>query len=54
MSPMIIVLVLLLILTVVAYPGWGFSRSWDLGLAPMGGLGTLFVIVFVLWLLGVV
>jgi len=44
---LIIVLVLLLI---GAFPSWPHSRSW--GYAPVGGLGVVFLIVLVLLLMG--
>jgi hypothetical protein len=46
---LIIVLVLLLI---GAFPSWGYSRSW--GYRPVGGLGLILIIVIVLLLLGVI
>jgi hypothetical protein len=44
-----IVLILALIGSVPAYP---YSRDW--GYAPSGGLGTLLLILLILWLLGVI
>lgn len=46
---LIIVLILLLI---GAFPSWGYSRSW--GYRPVGGLGLILIIVIVLLLLGVI
>src|SRR3569623_1769656 len=43
--------VLLVILALLGMPTWGYSRSWGYG--PRGGLGLIYVIVIVLWLLGV-
>ena len=44
----IIVIILVLIL-IGALPTWGHSRNWGYG--PSGLLGTLLVIVIILWLL---
>lgn len=46
---LLIVLVLLLIGTV---PAWPYSRGW--GYYPAGGLGTVLVVILLLWLLGVI
>jgi hypothetical protein len=51
MSISLIVVVLLVLLLVGAWPSWGYSRSWGYG--PTGGVGLILVIVLVLWLLGV-
>ena len=47
-----LLLVLLLILLLAAVPAWPYSRGW--GYYPSGGLGTIFVILIVLMLLGLV
>ena len=44
---LLIVIILMLIGTV---PTWPHSRNW--GYAPSGGLGLIFVVVLVLWLMG--
>ena len=45
----IIILVILVLLLLGALPTWGHSRSWGYG--PSGLLGTILVIVLILWLL---
>jgi hypothetical protein len=45
-----ILLVVLILLLIGAFPSWPYSRGW--GYAPTGTLGLLVVIVIVLVLLG--
>jgi uncharacterized membrane protein len=45
----IILLVVLILLLLGALPAWGHSRNWGYG--PSGGLGTLLVIVLIVWLI---
>jgi hypothetical protein len=45
-----ILLVVLILLLIGAFPSWPYSRGW--GYAPTGTLGVLVVIVIVLVLLG--
>ena len=45
-----LLLILLILLLVGALPSWPHSRNW--GYYPSGGLGLLFVILFVLVLTG--
>ncbi len=45
-----LVLILLIILLIGALPAWPYSRSW--GYWPGGMLGTLLIIVLILFLLG--
>ena len=45
-----LVLIVVVLLLVGAFPGWGYSRSW--GYRPFGGLGLVLVIVLVLLLMG--
>lgn len=45
-----ILIIILLLLAVGAFPTWGYSSSW--GHWPSGGLGILLFIVIVLVLLG--
>ncbi|MEX2288278.1 MAG: DUF3309 family protein [Planctomycetaceae bacterium] len=45
-----ILLVILILMLLGALPTWGHSRSW--GWAPSGGLGTIVIILLILWLLG--
>ena len=45
-----ILLILLILMLVGAFPAWPHSKSW--GYAPSGGLGLVVVILLVLLLLG--
>ena len=45
-----ILLLILVILVLAILPSWPYSRSW--GYYPSGGLGTILVIVLILYLLG--
>lgn len=45
-----IILIILVLLLVGAFPTWPHSSNW--GYYPSGGLGTVLVIVVVLMLLG--
>jgi len=45
-----ILLVILILLLVGAFPSWPYSNSW--GYYPAGGIGTILVIVLILLLLG--
>ena len=45
-----ILLIVLLLLLVGAFPSWPHSRSW--GYAPMGGLGLVLLVVVVLLMTG--
>jgi Protein of unknown function (DUF3309) len=47
-----VLLVILLLMLVGAFPAWPYSRSW--GYYPSGGIGLVLVIVIVLLLLHVV
>lgn len=46
----IILLVLIILLLVGAFPSWGHSRSWGYG--PTGILGVILVILLILLLMG--
>jgi hypothetical protein len=48
----LIILIILIILIVGALPSWGYSTGW--GYYPVGGLGTLLIIILILALLGYV
>jgi hypothetical protein len=50
--PMLVtILIVLLILALIGgLPTWGYSRSWGYG--PSGIVGTILIILVVLWLLG--
>ena len=45
-----ILLIILILLLVGAYPGWGYSSGW--GYYPFGGIGFLLLIVLILALMG--
>ena len=45
-----ILLVVLILMLLGAFPRWGYSRSWGYG--PSGGLGLVLMIVLILVLLG--
>jgi hypothetical protein len=45
-----ILLVLLILMLIGAFPAWPHSRNW--GYYPTGGLGAVLVIILVLMLLG--
>lgn len=49
---MTILLVILVLLLIGAFPAWPYSRNW--GLYPSGGLGLILLIVVVLVLLHVI
>lgn len=49
---MIILLVILILLLIGAFPSWPHSRSW--GYYPSGGLGLIVLILVILLLLHVV
>lgn len=45
-----LLLIVLVLMLIGAFPRWGYSRSW--GYAPTGGLGLVLLIVLVLVLMG--
>jgi len=47
-----VLIVILLLMLIGAFPSWPYSRSW--GYYPSGGLGLVLLIVIVLLLLHVV
>ena len=47
-----IIIVILILFLLGALPTWPHSRSWGYG--PSGGLGTILVIVLILYLLHVI
>jgi len=47
-----IILIILILLLVGALPAWPYSAQW--GYYPSGGLGTVLMIVLILWLLGAI
>jgi len=48
----ILLLVVIVLLVIGAFPTWPHSMHW--GYLPSGGLGTLLIVVVVLMVLGVV
>jgi polyferredoxin len=48
---MLILLIILFLLLVGTAPAWPYSRGW--GYYPSGGIGTILLILLLLWLLGV-
>jgi hypothetical protein len=45
-----ILIILLILMLVGAFPSWGHSREWGYG--PSGGLGLVLLIVIILVVLG--
>ena len=48
----LILLIIVIILLVGALPAWPYSAGW--GYYPVGGLGTILIILLILALVGVV
>jgi hypothetical protein len=48
------ILLIVLIILLLGGGGYGYSRRSDWGYAPVGGLGTILIILLVLWALGVI
>lgn len=47
-----ILLIILILMLIGALPTWPHSRGWGYG--PSGGLGTILLILLILWLLHVI
>jgi hypothetical protein len=45
-----ILIVILILMLLGAFPAWPHSRNWGYG--PSGGLGLIVVILVILWLMG--
>lgn len=45
-----IIIIILVLVLLGSLPTWGHSRNW--GYAPSGLLGTILIIVIILWALG--
>jgi hypothetical protein len=45
-----ILLIILILLLIGAFPSWGYSRGWGYG--PSGILGVILIIVIILLLMG--
>jgi hypothetical protein len=48
----LIIVIILLVLLFGSFPAYPYSRTWGYG--PSGGLGTILLIVVILWLLHVI
>lgn len=47
-----ILIILLILLLIGAFPRWGYNAGWGYG--PFGIIITILIIVLILWLLGVI
>ncbi len=47
-----ILLIVLIVLLIGAFPSWPYSRQW--GYYPTGGIGVVLLIIVILLLLGVI
>ena len=45
-----ILIIILILLLIGAFPSWPHSSGWGYG--PNGVLGTIIIIILILWLLG--
>ena len=45
-----IIIIILVLVLLGSLPTWGYSRGW--GYAPSGLLGTILLIVIILWAMG--
>ena len=48
----ILLLIILVVLAIGSAPAWPYSRGW--GYYPSGGLGTVLLILLILYLLGII
>ena len=48
----LILLIILILIIIAILPAWPYSSGW--GYYPSGGLGTILLILIILWLLGVI
>lgn len=48
----IILVVILIVLLLGAFPRWDYNREW--GYYPFSGLAAILIIILILWLLGVI
>ena len=48
----LILLIIVIILLIGALPSWPYSAGW--GYYPAGGLGTILIILLILYLVGVI
>ena len=47
-------LIIILLVLLLAGGGYGYSRRSDWGYAPVGGIGTILLILLLLWFFGVI
>lgn len=47
-----LLLIIVIVLLIGALPSWPYSSGW--GYYPAGGLGTILIVVLILFLLGVI
>ena len=45
-----VLIIILIVLLLGAFPAWGYNRSWGYG--PSGLIGLLLVVILILFLLG--
>lgn len=48
------ILLIVLLLILLGGGGYGYSRRADWGYAPVGGIGTIILILILLWVFGVI
>ena len=51
-TTLLIIIIILLVLMFATFPAYPYSRGW--GYYPSGGLGTILLIIVILWLLHVI
>lgn len=51
MSFTTILLIVLILLAIASFPAYPYSRSW--GYFPLGGVGTVLIILLILYLAGI-
>ena len=49
---LILLLIILVLLMIGSAPAWPYSRGW--GYYPSGGIGTILLILLILYLLGII
>lgn len=50
MNPIVLLLVVIVVLALFAAPTWPYAQTW--GYYPSGGLGLIFIILLILFLMG--
>jgi hypothetical protein len=51
---MMTILIIVVLVLLLGGTGYGYSRRSDWGYAPVGGLGTILLILILLWAFGVI